>query len=143
MVEAAKWSSNLLENRRFGLSGYAHLMLHLQQALRTLRGRNPFASLQTGPTVFSGTGIACFPGNRPCGVCGPQLFCVLANRPFGFFGHGHRMLPRQQALRCLRGRKSIVSLQTGPSVFSGMGIACFPGNRPCGVGGPSIQLRPC
>ena len=48
----------------------AHRMLSRQQALRSLRGRNPFASLQTGPTVCSGTRIACFPDSRPCGVFG-------------------------------------------------------------------------
>ena len=124
--------------RPFGLFGHGHRMLPRQQALHS------FAPLQTGPSVFSGTGIACHPDRRPYGICGvvtrlrpcqqvlrtfqgrishavfavPKFVCVPANRSFGLFGHGHRMLPRQQALRCLRAHKSFASLQTGPSVFS-------------------------
>ena len=153
-------------NRSFGLFGHGHRLLPRQSALRCLRGRKSFASLQTGPSVFSGTGIAClpreqalrclrgrrsiaslqtgpsffsgtgiacFPNSRPCGVCGTQVVCVPANWPFSLFGHGYRMVSRQQALRCLRGRKSFASLPTGPSDFSGTGIACFPNNRPEGL----------
>ena len=73
----------------------------------------------------------------------PQFICVPSDRPFGFFGHGHRMLPRQQALWCLRGRNSFTSLLTGPSVFLGTAIACLPDSRPCGVCGVATRLRPC
>ena len=83
-------------------------------------------------------------------ICSPKEFallrilnCVPAYRPFGLFGHAHRMLPRQPVLRCLRGRISITPLQTGPLVFSGTRIACFPDSRPCGVCGAANRLRPC
>ena len=98
-----------------------------KQAIPTFRRRTSYAHLTTGSAEFAGL----------------QSLCVPANRPYGLFGHGHRMFPRQQALRCSRGRKSISSLQTGHSVFSGKGIACFPDNRPCGVCGAAIRLRPC
>ena len=65
-VLAAKSRLNLFESMPFGLSSAPIL------CLRNLRGGNPFASLQTGPTVFSGTRIACFPDNRPCGVFGDR-----------------------------------------------------------------------
>ena len=74
---------------------------------------------------------------------GPQLLFLPANRPFGLFGHGHRMLTRQQALRCLRGRNSFESLLTGPSVFPGTGITCFVGSQPFRVLGDATRLRPC
>ena len=110
-VLAAKWRSNLFENRPFGLSGSAYLRLHLQ----------------TGSVEYAG----------------PQSLCVPANWPYGLFGHGHRMLSRQQALRCLRAQHSCASLLTCPSVFSGTGIACFPDSRPCGLCGDANRLRPC
>ncbi|MEW8184850.1 MAG: hypothetical protein AB2794_07540, partial [Candidatus Thiodiazotropha endolucinida] len=78
-------------------------MLPRQQALRCLRGRKAFASVLTGPSVFSGRGIACFPDSRPCGLSGAA----------------HFMLPLQQALRSLRRSNHFASLQTGPTVFSG------------------------
>ena len=87
---------------------------------------------RTGSSDFLAQHILCSPYNRLCGVCGPAI-------PLRLFGPGHRMLPRQQALRCLRGRKSIASLQTGPSVFSGTRIAFFLDSRPCGKSFASLQ----
>ena len=183
-------------------------MLPRQQVLRSLWCRNSFASLQTGPWVFSGTGIACFPDSRPCGVCGhasrlrpckpalgsfqarkshispttgpavfvvPQFVCIPANRTLGLFRHGHVCFPDSRpcgvcghairlrsckpALWSFRARALHVSpttgpavfavpqfvcyLLTGPSVFSGTGIACLPISRHCGVCGAAICLRPC
>ena len=53
------------------------------------------------------------------------------------------MLPRQQALWCLRCRNSIASLPTSPSDFSGAHIACFHGSRPCHLCGaaPLVYIR--
>ena len=126
-------------NRHFGLFGHGHRMLLRQQALRCLRGRNSFASLLTGPSVFSGMRIAGFRDSWPCRFAGRQVVCVPANRHFGLFGHGHRMLPRQQDLQCLRGRNSFASLLTGPSAFLGTRIACVPDSRPCGVCGAATR----
>ena len=53
------------------------------------------------------------------------------------------MLPRQQAMRFMRGRNSIASLLKGHSDFTGPRIACFPDSRPCGVCGaaPLAYMR--
>ena len=91
---AAKWRSNLFENRPFGLSeqrmlpqqpscGFCEAANQLRPcklALRSFRARVSHSSLTAGPAVFAD----------------PQIDCVLANRPFGLFGHAHRMLPRQK-----------------------------------------------
>ena len=100
-----------------GPSVFGHHMLPRQQALRCLRGRNSFSSLLTRPSDFSGTGIACFPDSGPCDVFGPQLVCVPANRPFGFF----------------RARASHASPRIGPAVFVGSQLDCVPPNRPFGL----------
>ena len=116
-------------------------MLSLPKTLWCLRGRNPFASLQTGLTAFSGNAVACFPNSRPCGVRGAAS----------------RLRPCKPALRSFRARASHAppttspvvfavlqkpaSLLTDPSVFSGTGSACLPERKPCGF--CVTRLRPC
>ena len=121
------WTSNWRLGCNWGSGCKMAFELVREQATRTFRRRTTYAPLTTGSAEFAG----------------PQSLCVPANRPYGLFGHGHRMLNRQQALRCLRGRKSFASLQTGPSVFSGTGMACFPDSRSCGVCGYASRLRLC
>ena len=118
----------------------ANRMLPRQQALRCLRSRNSFASLQTGPSVYSSTRIACYADSRPCDVCGAATL----------------LRPCQPALRSFRARASHGSLAAGLAVFVNVlseiigdvqpclpHIACFPDNRPCGVCGAATPLRPC
>ena len=114
--------------RPFGLFGHGHRMLPRQQALRCLRGRKSIVSLLTALRSFRARASHASPTTGYMVLAGPQVVCVPVTRPFGLCGHGHHMLSRQQALWCLLGRKSIVSLLTGPSVFLGTGITCFPDN---------------
>ena len=121
------WASNWRLGCNWGSGCKMAFEFVREQATRTFRRRTTYAPLTTGSAEFAG----------------PQSLCVPANRPYGLFGHGHRLLNRQHPLRCLRGRKSFASLQTGPSVFSGTGIACFPDSRPCSVCGYASRLRLC
>ena len=61
-----------------------------------------------------GTGIACFPDSRPCGVC----------------GDASRLRPCQQALRTFRAQASHAPPTTGPAVFAETKVICVPANRP-------------
>ena len=102
-------------NRPFGLFGHAHCMLPRQQALRCLLGRNSFASLLIGPSVFRARVSHASPTAGPALFAGTKVVCVPANRPFGLFRHGHRMLPRRQAMQCLHAT---------PTVFAWMQLVC-------------------
>ena len=66
------------DNRPCGVCGDASRLRPCQQAHRSFRARASLASPTTGPVVFAET----------------QVICVPVNRPFGLFGHGHRILPR-------------------------------------------------
>ena len=118
-------------------------MLPRQQALWRLRGRKLIVSLLTGPSVFSGTGIACFPDSRPCGDCGdasrlrpclPALWSFRARASHAPPTAGSAVFARPQ-VDCVPAN--------GPSVFSGTGIACFPDNRLYGACGAASRLCPC
>ena len=118
-------------------------MLPQQPAMRCLRGRKSIVSLLTGRSVFSGTGIECFPDSRPCGVC----------------GDASRLCPCYPALRSFRARETHASPTTGPAVFAGPQLLCVSANRPfvffghghrmlsdnrpCCVCGAAIRFRHC
>ena len=70
------------DKRPCGFCGAATPLRPCKPALRSIRARASHATPTAGPAVFAG----------------PQLICVPANRPFGLFGHGHYMVPWQQAL---------------------------------------------
>ena len=69
---------------------------------------------------------ACFPDNRPCGVC----------------GDASRLRPCQQANRSFRARASHASPTTGPAVFAETQVICVPVNRPFGLFGHGHRMLP-
>ena len=150
-----------------------------EQALWFLRGRNPIASLPTGPSDFSGAHIACLHDSRPCRLHGAATYTYVwaaemrlrcenalsmqigvlaangqsaancrwaANWRLGCnWGSGSKMAFKfvpKQAIRTFRRHTSYVYLTTGSAEFAGPQSLCVPANRPYGLFGHGHRMLP-
>ena len=115
-------------------------MLPLQQALRSLRRSNHFASLQTGPAEFAAQQSLCVPANLDFPAS--NILCSRDNRLCRVCGAAITLRPCNSALRTFRRRTSYAPLTTGSAEFSAQQSLCVPAIRPCGLSGVEHLMLP-